>query len=55
MMPSPLPDTRPPRGLPPGLWQEDIPVLEPEVEQMPDELPLPNPDESREPVHYCLH
>ena len=53
MIPTPLPDLQNPADFPPSLWSDDFPVDEPESERLPDETPLPNPDENREPPRYC--
>lgn len=53
MIPTPLPGQQKPADLPPSLWSDDYPVDEPEWERLPDESPLPNPDENREPPRYC--
>ena len=45
------PDT-PPEDQPPmpaPTWAPNVPVTEPEPDVLPDEVPRPNPDETRDP------
>jgi hypothetical protein len=47
IMPNPRdPSEQPP--MPSPVWAPEPPIKEPEPDQLPDETPLPNPDESRE-------
>lgn len=44
----PIPDQPP---MPPD-WKPDPPIKEPEPDILPDETPLPNPDENDEPPKH---
>ncbi len=35
--------------MPAPTWAPDVPIEEPEPDVLPDELPNPNPDETRDP------
>jgi hypothetical protein len=39
-------------GMPPG-WIPEPPFKEPEPDRLPDEAPIPNPDETRQPPKYA--
>ena len=54
MLPPILPSAPTP-GVPPIIPEDDFPVREPDAERMPDEEPLPNPDENRAPALHCHH
>jgi hypothetical protein len=41
------PTNKPP--MPAPGWTPDPPIVEPEPDSLPDEIPLPNPDENNEP------
>jgi hypothetical protein len=51
MTPDPRePFDEPPKPVP--IWPPEPPVDEPEPDRLPDEVPLPNPDETNEPPIY---
>jgi hypothetical protein len=35
--------------MPAPVWTPEPPIKEPEPDRLPDETPVPNPDETREP------
>jgi hypothetical protein len=42
-----------PDVMPPPVWKPDPPIQEPEPDRLPDEEPLPNPDETRAPPRHA--
>jgi hypothetical protein len=47
-----MPDPRDPSEQPPmpsPVWAPEPPIQEPEPDGLPDEVPVPNPDETRDP------
>lgn len=47
-----MPDPRDPSEQPPmpsPVWAPEPPIKEPEPDHLPDETPLPNPDETGDP------
>ena len=56
--PQPLPGEQPPLPIPPIPIPQPKPVREPDPDRLPDEVPLPNPDEHDAPPqqarrHQC--
>jgi hypothetical protein len=45
----PIPDQPP---MPAPGWAPNVPVTEPEPDVLPDEVPLPNPDENDDPPQH---
>ncbi|TCL75697.1 hypothetical protein EV286_101240 [Rhizobium sp. BK251] len=46
----PIPDQP---SMPPPGWKPESPIKEPEPDVLPDEVPLPNPDENNEPPKHA--
>jgi hypothetical protein len=46
------PDPRDQPPMPAPTWKPEPPIIEPEPDSLPDEMPVPNPDENREPPQY---
>ena len=46
----PIPETPP---MPGPVWTPEPPIEEPDPDRLPDEIPVPNPDENEEPPKHA--